>query len=68
MEECADIRHTLGMKSLYSLRKETVEKIFETAKENHGLRYTQIIGKSRMDIKFGITFACVNLKKLAKSM
>ena len=66
MEICEDIRHTLGMKDLYSLRKETIERIFGTAKENHGLRYTQMYGKARMDLKVGLTFACMNLKKLAK--
>ena len=54
------------MKDLYSLRKETIERIFGTAKENHGLRYTQMYGKARMDMKVGLTFACMNLKKLAK--
>lgn len=65
MEACEDIRHTLGMKELYSLRKETIERIFETAKENHGFRYTQMIGQARMEMKVGLTFACMNLKKLA---
>lgn len=66
MELCEDIRHTEGMKDLYALRKETIERIFGTAKENHGFRYTQMIGKARMEMKAGLTFACLNLKKLAK--
>ena len=66
MEMCEDIRQTLGMKDLYSLRKETIERIFGTAKENHGFRYTQLFGKARMEMKAGLTFACMNLKKLAK--
>ena len=66
MEECEDIRHTLGMKELYAQRKETIERIFGTAKENHGMRYTQMFGKARMEMKIGLTFACMNLKKLAK--
>ena len=66
MEMCEDIRQTLGMKDLYALRKETIERIFGTAKENHGLRYTQMYGKARMEMKVGLTFACMNLKKLAK--
>ena len=65
METCEDIRHTLGMKELYSLRKETIERIFGTAKENHGFRYTQMYGKARMKMKVALTFACMNLKKLA---
>ena len=60
------IRHTLGMKDLYNKRKETIERLFGTAKENHGFRYTQMYGKARMQMKVGLTFACMNLKKLAR--
>ena len=66
LETCEDIRHTLGMKELYRKRKETIERIFGTAKEYHGFRYTQMYGKARMSMKAGLTFACMNLKKLAK--
>ena len=66
METCEDIRQTIGMKDLYSHRKETIERIFGTAKENHGFRYTQMYGKARMKMKVALTFACMNLKKLAK--
>ena len=66
MEMCEDIRHTIGMKDLYSHRKETIERIFGTAKENHGFRYTQMYGKARMQMKVALTFACMNLKKLAR--
>lgn len=66
METCEDIRFTEGMKELYSHRKETIERIFGTAKENHGFRYTQMYGKARMEMKTALTFACMNLKKLAK--
>ena len=66
MEICEDLRQALGMKDLYALRKETIERIFGTAKENHGFRYTQMYGKARMEMKVGLTYACMNLKKLAK--
>ena len=65
IEQCEDIRHTRGMKELYSKRKETIERLFGTAKENHGFCYTQMNGKARMEMKVGLTFACMNLKKLA---
>ena len=68
MEQCEDIRHTIGMKDLYKLRKETIERLFGTAKENHGFRYTQMYGKARMEMKVGLTYACLNLKKLAKML
>ena len=66
MEVCEDIRHTDGMKDLYSHRKETIERVFGTAKENHGFRYTQMYGKARMTMKVALTYAAMNLKKLAK--
>ena len=66
MEEAEEIRHMNGMKDLYSHRKETIERLFGTAKENHGFRYTQMYGKARMIMKTALTFACMNLKKLAK--
>ena len=65
MERCEDIRLTEGMREVYSHRKETIERIFGTAKENHGFRYTQMYGKARMEMKVALTFACMNLKKLA---
>ena len=66
LERCEDIRHTLGNKEIYAQRKETIERIFGTAKEAHGFRYTQYIGKARMEMKVGLTFACMNLKKLVR--
>ena len=53
---------------MYKLRKETIERLFGTAKENHGFRYTQMYGKARMEMKVGLTYACLNLKKLAKML
>ena len=39
---------------------------YQNIKEQHGFRYTQYVGKARMEMKAGLTFACMNLKKLAK--
>ncbi|WP_026216326.1 transposase, partial [Streptococcus caballi] len=47
-------------------RKETIERLFGTAKEYHNLRYTREKGKSKMEDKVGLTLACLNLKKLVK--
>ena len=66
MEQCEEIRPTEGMAELYKQRKETIERIFGTAKENHGFRYTQMYGNARMRMKVGLTFTCMNLKKLAR--
>ena len=65
LETCQDIRYTEGMSDLYKQRKQTIERLFGCAKENHGFRYTQQYGKARMEMKVGLTFACMNLKKLA---
>lgn len=66
LEICEDIRHHLGMIDRYRKRKETIERLFGTAKEYHNLRYTRERGKSKMEEKVGLTLACLNLKKLAK--
>lgn len=65
MELAEDIRCTIGMKAIYDQRKETIERVFGTAKEHHAMRYTQQIGKEKMAMKVGLTFACMNMKKLA---
>ena len=41
LEVCEDIRHQSGMKERYQHRKETIERLFRTAKEYHNLRYTR---------------------------
>lgn len=66
IETCEDIRHTNGMRELYAHRKETIERCFGTAKEYHGMRYTQEVGKAKMRMKVGLTFACMNIKKLVR--
>jgi transposase len=63
---CEDIRLSKGTKEIYDKRKETIERIFGTAKERHQMRYTQETGKEKMQMKVGLTFACMNLKKLVK--
>ena len=66
MEICEDIRHRTGSKDIYAKRKETIERNFGTAKEHHAMRYTQQIGREKMAMKVGLTFACLNMKKLAR--
>jgi len=60
-----DYRLTLGMKELYRKRKETIERVFADAKEKHGMRYTQYRGKAKVNMSVCLTFASMNLKKLA---
>lgn len=66
LEEAEENRYTHGIRDYYKLRKETIERDFALAKELHGFRYTQEYGQARMEWKAALTFACMNLKKLAK--
>ena len=68
LEVCEEIRHQKGSKELYQKCKESVERLFGTAKEYHNLRYTREVGKSKMKAKVGLTLACLNIKKLVKVM
>lgn len=66
LDKCEDLRYTSWGKETYELRKETIERDFGTAKEHHAMRYTQQVGKEKMIMKVGLTFACMNMKKLAR--
>ena len=67
--EAAEHLRQLGFtKEIYAQRKETIERLFGTAKEFHGLRYTNQRGREKLHTKLALTFSCLNLKKLAKMM
>lgn len=66
LDICEEKRFTEEGKMLYSMRKETIERDFGTAKEHHAMRYTQMRGKEKMSMKVAMTFACMNMKKLAR--
>ncbi len=63
MEMCEDIWQTLGMKDLYPQRKEMIERLFGTAKDGIRGCMERLEWK---EMKVGLTFAFMNLKKLAK--
>lgn len=65
MEIAEDIRHTRGIKEIYSLRSQTIERVFADAKEKHSMRYTQYRGINKVKMELNLLFACMNLKKLA---
>ncbi|MGL5054071.1 MAG: IS1182 family transposase [Fusobacteriaceae bacterium] len=65
IEQAEDVRHTLGTKEIYSLRSQTIERVFADAKELHGMRYTQYRGLAKVKMELTLKFACMNLKKLA---
>lgn len=64
LEQVEDIRYRIGSQEIYKQRKECIERLFGTVKEYHGMRYTRMIGKARMQMKVGLTYACMNIKKL----
>ena len=66
MELAEDYRYTPEYKKIYERRKETIERVFADAKEKHGMRYTRLRGLQRVRMQVTLTFACMNLKKLAK--
>lgn len=66
-EEANHIRHTDEWKSIYPKRKETIERVFADAKENHGMRFTRLKGLERNQHESLIIFSRHNLKKLGLS-
>jgi len=66
MELAEDIRHSPKGKATYLLRKETVERVFADAKEKHFMRYTHYRGLAKLKMQTLLTFAAMNLKKMAK--
>ena len=65
IELAEDVRHSPLGKEIYERRKEAIERVFADAKEKHNMRYTQLRGKARLKTQALLTFACMNLKKLA---
>lgn len=66
MELAEDYRHTPEYSYIYKMRSETIERVFADAKEKHAMRYTQLRGLQKVKMQVTLTFACMNLKKLAK--
>ena len=66
LDKVEEIRHSAEWKEYYPKRKETIERVFGDAKEKHGMRYTQLRGQKKVSMEVLLTFACINLKKLAK--
>ncbi len=66
-EELADdARYTPIYQRLYKARKETIERVFADAKEQHGMRYTRYTGLTQVTNWVRLKFAAMNLKKFAK--
>ncbi|HLO13016.1 MAG TPA: IS1182 family transposase, partial [Pseudoneobacillus sp.] len=65
VEEAEHLRHTFEIKQIYAKRKETIERVFADAKEKHGMRWTTLRGLKKLSMQAMLTFAAMNLKKLA---
>ena len=65
MEEAEHLRHTEENKMIYAKRKETIERVFADAKEKHGMRWTTLRGLKKLSMQAMLTFAAMNLKKMA---
>ena len=53
------------VKTIYAKRKETIERVFADAKEKHGMRWTTLRGLKKLSMQAMLTFAAINLKKMA---
>ena len=65
IEQAEDFRRTPEGRAAYSKRKQTIERVFAEAKENHGMRYTHIRGRQRVENWVALKYAAMNLKKIA---
>ncbi|KKI89781.1 transposase, partial [Bacillus sp. SA1-12] len=65
IDEVNHLRHTEMNKSIYAKRKETIERVFADAKEKHGMRWTTLRGIKKVAMQAMLTFAAMNLKKMA---
>ena len=54
-------------KRIYQWRKETIERSFAEAKQNHGLRFARMLGIQNMREQCFLTAAIQNMKRLAKA-
>lgn len=65
VEEADHLRHHQEVKPIYAKRKETIERVFADTKEKHGMRWTTLRGLKKLSMQAMLTFAAINLKKMA---
>ena len=58
---------TQNGRRIYEWRKQTIERSFAEAKENHGLRYVRMLGIRNMREQCFLTAAVQNMKRLVKA-
>ena len=61
LEASEDIRYTRGNKEIYQHRKETLKDSWN-CKRTTWISIYSIYWKARMEMKVGLTFACMNLR------
>jgi transposase len=66
LEEADTLRRTPEIRAIYERRKETIERVFADGKEKHGMRWTTLRGLKKLSMQAMLTFAAMNLKKLAR--
>jgi len=66
IELAEDVRHSPEGKEIYTMRGQTIERVFADAKEKHFMRYTYYRGLAKLRMQALLTFTAMNLKKLAK--
>ena len=64
LEEVSWFTKTTIGRSIYSWRKQTIERSFAEAKENHGLRFARMLGIKNMREQCFLTAAAQNIKRL----
>ena len=62
LERAEDVRHSSLGKKTYSLRSQTIERVFADAKEKYGMRYTYHKGLAQVSKWVRLKFAAMNLK------
>lgn len=65
LDKAEDFRHSPPGQKSYSMRGQTIERVFADAKEKHAMRYTMHRGLTRVKNWVRLKFAAMNLKKLA---
>ena len=65
LEEVTWFTKTTIGRRIYSWRKQTIERSFAEAKENHGLRFARMLGIKNMREQCFLTAAAQNIKRLA---
>ena len=64
LEEVTWFTKTTNGQRIYSWRKQTIERSFAEAKENHGLRFARMLGIQNMREQCFLTAAAQNIKRL----